>query len=292
MKNKILGLAILSLPLWSLASSAQSSLDTCMHVAAQTGVIDNPAPMPGECSELIAQSAGAKAHAISSDGLLEVYGFGPIAYLKYYENKTPEEKALLGAEAITGTKTKLSSISIVQLNEQEKRVYILNRDGESSSILSYHLEYGGNLAPLRKLVGEAMAGASDFTIDQENKKLIVISQKFGWLKSFELHADPDGRSPANALAPIAEISSSFTSPLAVEKSPSNIFVLDSNKVLVFESQLSDEAQALQELSIEGEFGEGSVLEFNQKENALLVRNQKGVEIIFEKSLAGDFRRLN
>ncbi len=71
-------------------------------------------------------------------------------------------------------------------------------------MLSFPASYGGNIAPRRKLISKELANVTGFSIDPDSKRIYAFSQQDGWLKAFNLHADPDGRLPEHSTDVLAK----------------------------------------------------------------------------------------
>ena len=129
---------------------------------------------------------------------LEVFGLRNLLLLK----RISENKARY--ELIAGPNTKIENILAVEIDPTEKRVYVLNQGTEGNQILSYFYENGGNNAPARKLITNELSEAFDFTLDSNKKILVVVSKLGGWIRTFHLHADPDGKKSENHVGKLGE----------------------------------------------------------------------------------------
>lgn len=194
------------------------------------------------------------------------------------ENDKGKEWSLIG-----GANTRLEQILDIEINPEEKKLYALNIKNGSAEILTFPSDTGGNLSPRRKLVGEEIAQADAFALDQSSRRLIVSSSVSGWIKAFHVEADPDGRKPQNSLEPHYTIVGDSLRPLALAASQREIAVLETKRALVYEKQSKGAPIKKQTIDLSSEAAD---LWFDQKQNALLIENQEGAVTVFKKNSEG------
>ena len=274
----------------SLSAIAQPNFETCSELAQSYGDKHTPSFVPGACFEKLKELASPKNISTSEDGQVLVYAKDNMVYL---EKKIDLEASV---ELLAGPQTKLFEAKDIELSEQENRFYVLNRNESGSQVFSYTLEYGGNLAPLRKLISPELAQASDITIDFADKKLLISSQDGGWVKIFNLHADPDGRREENSTKTLATLSNELNSPIDTAVSETEIFVLEDQKISiyskeeVYSGQEQSESSPIAVLDGASSFGNVTGIKFDSNENALRVYGKEGVISVFYKDQFGNYIR--
>lgn len=247
--------------------------------------------IPEACFSLIQSMGAERKIATSEDGMKEVLAYGNLVYIADYEISDGNQ-VLKSASPLAGKNPLIQHVLDLELSAHEERFYVLDDDGSTNSVYSYSTDHGGNLAPLRKLISDDIQGASGIEIDYADKKLFVFS-KHGWVKAFNIHADPDGRRPENGTKSLFDIEAQLTSPIDLAVSEHELFVLESDRVLVFSKEAynegnSDSVTPNQIIDAAGGFENVSEIKFDPKENALSVSNQEGVDIVFKKDLSGSY----
>lgn len=255
--------------------SARPTFDEC-SLRAQTHASPEGSRAPATCAEVVANDP------------LSLFNSAEGRQAAAQANMLSVANADGEWELIAGDNSKLREILDLKISPQENRVYVLNKNGESRQVLSFPADAGGNLAPRRKLVAEEIDTASSITLNWEAKKLFVASTQMGWIKVFHLHADPDGRRPANSTESLATYDSPSMAPLALAASALELAVLETNRVLVFNVN----GELKQSLALENGEGNAKKVVLDSKENALLIRDQEGADIVFQKDENGLYHRLN
>lgn len=281
---------LLTCALISLSAIAQPSFETCSELAQNYGDKHAPSFVPDTCFEKLKELVSPKNISSSEDGQILVYAKDNMVYVR----KNVDSEA--SVELLAGPQTKLFEAKDIELSELENRFYVLNRDESDSQVFSYTLEYGGNLAPLRKLINPELLQASDITIDFADKKLLISSQDAGWVKVFNLHADPDGRREENSTKTLATLSNELTSPIDTAVSETEIFVLEDLRVSiyskeeVYSGQEQSESSPIAVLDGSGSFRNVTGIKFDSNENALRVYGKEGVVSVFYKDQFGNYIR--
>lgn len=185
-----------------------------------------------------------------------------------------------------GPETLLSQIVDMKISPEEDRVYVLNQDGRKSSILSFPAEYGGNIAPRRKLITDELENATGFVLDFPAKRIYAISQMEGWIKAFNLHADPDGRLPEHSTELLFEAPLEPLAAKDLSVSSSEVFVLEGDRIRVLSKNL--EPKLDQVIEGAGQLSNATHIEYDQTKKALIASNHEGPIMTFIKDSNGLF----
>lgn len=228
---------LLPILLISSISYAQVTLESCSSDAIDfLSELTTPKSLSTDCYSLIEGTRNHINEDNSSDNYVEVTGYKNILYTKVYTLDT-ENNIILDAQRITaGHKTKIKEILAVDFLEDNAKVYVLDKNGSNYSILSFIYNVSGNLTPSRHLKSNELSLASNLTADFQSKKLYVVSKHSAWIKVFNLRADPRGKkaeNSSNLLNSISGNGSSLQAPIDIKVYGSEMFILDSDRVLVF-----------------------------------------------------------
>lgn len=160
------------------------SLDDCVKNAQYSG---SQKSMPSEkkldCSHLFKDFENGKNISLSIDKKSKAYGFKNILF---FEN----EKSM--KFIISGDQTKLDNILAIDIDEEDKKIYVLNYNTLGKQIYSYMFNQSGNHTPLRKFESEDLAEAVDIEIV---KNKILVKQSNGDIHVYNKEADINGRRP-------------------------------------------------------------------------------------------------
>lgn len=124
------------------------------------------------------------------------------------------------------------------LNQSENRVYVLNLKDGKQSILSYNLDFIGNVAPVRALEGDSLEQVENFTINHTSQELILVGPL--GLRFFNLHSDKNGPLPEHSPNMKRSITGALTqisSPKAVAYLSGKYYILEQNNILIFDQLL-------------------------------------------------------
>lgn len=236
-------------------------LDACLGKAAHHGA--NGETIPSDCKTFVMASPIRKDFTDTSVSALN-------------------NILLVGDEFIAGPETGLTNIRQLEVSSEEQRVYVLNQNGEDFSVLSFPATYGGNISPRKKLITIEMKRASSFAID--SNKIYVISKEQGWIKSFNLHADPDGRRPANSTKVLDQVEIEPLQAKGLAVSSSNVYALLGDRVEVYGKDLAASSVAV--IDGAGQLLDATKIEYLENEKALVASNQEGPIIAFIKDAEG------
>lgn len=221
----------------NISTYAQVTLSECESKAVHfSSTISIAVAFPTECHELVEGTRNHINEDNSTDNFIEVTGYKNILITKEYSVDVDNTIVLHANRVTAGHKTKLTDIIAVDFLEDNAKIYVLNKNGTDYSVLSYLYNISGNLVPSRELKSLELLSASNLTTDHPSQKLYVISQSAAWIKIFNLQADPLGKRAENSpdmLYAISGIATGLQAPLDIKIVGSEIFVLDSDRILVF-----------------------------------------------------------
>lgn len=237
--------------LFSSSLFAQTSLEQCELAGSSFGSQRAiPTKIKDECKDLITSSTNEAQRDITNDQLIESYAINNLILLKFFELNSEGKRNLKKEHFISGENSKLSNILASKLNTTDSKVYVLNTSGNSYQIYSYFYQSGGNIAPARKLITDKIQSASNFCIDEDDNKLIVISQEEAYIRVFERDADPDGPRSTNSTAMIKEIKgiqTQLSSPIAIASDKDNYYVLERDQILVYSKSTQGNASPVRKI---------------------------------------------
>jgi len=216
---------------------AQSTLKDCSMAGEQFGSQKStPSSIPSECHSLIKQTKSTYNFSRSEDQLVYAIGNKNLLQTKTYKINAQNTLTVIKQHITSGENSKLTNILAVKVNNFDQKTYVLNQDNDNFSLYSYFYQSGGNNVPARKLVTPEIINATNFKIDNTNEETYILSAIDGWIKVFNRDADPDGPRPQNSVQlkrSFKGIDSQLNAPIDLSISNDELFVLDSDQILVF-----------------------------------------------------------
>lgn len=216
---------------------AQVTLEECSSQAIDFNSKEKtPTTLSTDCYPLLLAQKSIINYDESSDGLVKGVSYNNIFYSEVWlldANNIP----FLDSQRITaGHSTMFHSLSAIRFNAADAKFYLLNKiETGSTQILSFFYDITGNLNPITQLESEELNSAYHFSI--MNEEIFVISKENSWIKVFNKNAHPKGTKPNqtnNLLRHIWGISTELDSPVDILIFNNEIFILDNNKILVFD----------------------------------------------------------
>lgn len=272
---------ITTLTLYTTVCFSQVTIESCYESARYYGDATQAITPPLECYELSKQQLNYINSDASSD-----YSVIAGHNMVYVENLSTQKTNLLA-----GSKTMLNNALATELSVDEDRVYVLNAQEDSREVLSYPISFGGNLAPRRKLLSQQLDFASNISINYEQKELYVISEQQGWIKVFNLHADPDGKRPEHSTRmkrEIFEVQSEQLNPIDIATSETEMFVLSNDKILIFPQSSSGSVELSRVIAGENtQILSAKRIRYNRQEQTITVTNLDGLELVFPSNSNGN-----
>lgn len=223
----------------TLISTAQASLDECFRDAKTHGSHTTPLSPVADCAELL-RSHPDKIEAKSSDGKYHLFGLG---YMLYVDS---EGKRTL----LSGDQTELKEILKIEINENKKRILVLQKD----SVSTFNLEFIGNVSPLSYFKSPIIKHASRVKLLDNQEMIAIFSQSTIRI----INAEAETRYEVEKLKPklLNEISGEVSllkdpRDLVFDANNKKIYVLDSNRVLVFPTNVKKGTAPLKVLNYAG-----------------------------------------
>lgn len=257
-----------------------SDIDYCRSKASFYGDHKSPDSVENGCYDVIKAAAKSK-HIIEGDLTKpEILAAQNMIYLTTMEDVdgviTPVSRIL-----ISGEQSMLKNIEQVHYSQKLERVFIL--DKEIGAILSFDANLGGNIAPKRKLVDEALKEADDFILDDEKEEMYIVSKSQNWIKVYKMKADMDNKDKAHTadIRRTIDVGSNiFTSiKQVILSSDSKLYILSNeNNISVIEKNFNSNAPELLSSINASEYGTSTIdsIEFAETGKSLFIRSPTGV----------------
>lgn len=232
---KILTISLFTL--FNFSTYAQVTLNTCVENAVDfSSTITIAKKIPTECIALIESTRNSVNEDNSSDNFIEITGYKNILFTKEYSLDLENNIILYANRFTAGHNTKLTDIIAVDFLEDNSKIYVLNKNGTDFGILSFIYNISGNLVPSRELSSLELLNATNLRADYNSSKLFIISATDKWIKAFNLKADPTGKKSENSIevqSTLSGSSTSFQSPIDLAIYGNELYVLDNDRILVF-----------------------------------------------------------
>lgn len=271
----------------SFYSFAQVSLQTCSDEAKLYAKAEQLEGMPAGCDSLVKSSPQSKILLPE----IELYAKSNMIYFDRYTIDQNGTRTLISSNLLAGDQTRFGNVIDLDVSLSDMRFFVLSSDGDDLSVFSYTTEYGGNLAPKKKLITSELQGTNKISVDSNDSKIYAISSANGWVKSFHLNADPDGFLSENSVERVRIIDAAINSPVDVASSSSEVFILEQDKILVF-GKTEDDPSPQYVIDGAGVFVNVISVSFDESENALKVKNSEGDIVTFVKDEVGGFLRVD
>jgi hypothetical protein len=209
----------------------EAGLDECFRDAKTHGHhLHSMSPQAG-CAELIL-SDQRRVEFKTPSGIYHAYGQGPMFYLDSFNKE--EKKSVLQA----GDQSELTTIVSLHINETKKKVIVLQEEEAGRGILTFDLNFLGNVSPQRYYRSLTFA-------DIEKVKLVSSRNEIGLLSTVQkqfafLNEDADIRFQGEKFLPVITkiISGEKTlmehpRDFAYHELSGELFVLDQDRILIF-----------------------------------------------------------
>lgn len=234
-----------------------------------------PVDIPEVCKSLIESQISSFSFSKSKSKLTQVFGFKNILYIKKFTSDDLGNLSLLKEYLTSGKKSRLTNIIATNVDEQDHRVYVINKKDSEYEILSFSSLFGGNNTPLRKIISNEILGATNIASDAANNEIFVISKNNGWVKVFNKLADINGRRAENSLnvkRSLTGLNSQIVNPIDLSINNDELFILEAEKLLVFDKNAS--GNTAPKRSISGPSTQiTNALSFKIKDSKIYIKNQ-------------------
>ncbi len=240
-------------------SLAHASLDNCIRDAKTHGSHTSPLSPVAECADII-KAQPEKIEAKSKDGTYHLYGLGSLIYVE--SNGKPE--------LLSGDQTELKEVLKIEINDHKKRFLVLQKN----SVSTFKLNFIGNVTPISYFKSPIMNKASGVKL-LDNEDMIAI---FSSASVRIINSNAETRYDVEKLKPklLNEISGEYSqlknpTDLVINSSEKKIYVLDSNRLLVFPTNVKKDQAPLKIIKLD------EARSLKQKENLIFYVNTKGQE---------------
>lgn len=277
--------------IYSINCFSQVTSELCelkaKDLGSQSGI---PQSIPSDCTNLIKSNQSLYNFDSTQAGDIKVYGHKNMLLTEIYQ---PNENGdlVLNTHYTSGEKSKLTNILAVEINTGDQRSYVLNEENGQYSVYSYFYSDGGNNVPARKLITTQIINATNIKVDNSSSLLYVVSSQEGWVKVFNMHADPDGPRDENKLDMLKSlfgINSELTSPIDITFTSSEVFILDESKILVFNA--SDNGNVTPKRIIQGfntNLDNSKDIEISQDGQSIVVTKINNTQLTFPLAASGN-----
>jgi hypothetical protein len=157
-----------------------------------------------------------------------------------------------------GPQTKLSKIGFIKIDEETKNIFVIQRNGDKSSLSMFNAEAVGNVTPRLLLESKTFAHIGQIEHLRETKELALISQAN---KSIAfINDDADSRLEKENENFKVKVKRFINGPKSLLMSPTlvtatneskKIYVYDSARVLVFEADMKGNMAPLKVYAVSG-----------------------------------------
>lgn len=200
---------------------AHAGFDECLRDAKTHGDHASPVSPSSECVGII-KSHSEKIEFKTRDEKYHLYGLGHMMYVESQGKR----------DLLSGDQTELQDILKIDVNQEKNRLLILQKE----SVSTFNLDFIGNVSPLSHFKSSILKNASRIKL-LENQDMIAI---FSDSSVRIINSNADSRyaiekSKPKLLYEINGKNSLLNKPtdLVIDSSRKKIYVLDSNRVLVF-----------------------------------------------------------
>lgn len=197
---------------------ADTETAMCEKEASKFGDGSGRDSIPSECAEHFLKKVSPKLKKISKDGLVTIYAYKNIIFIKDPNSKVK------GQNVIAGKYTELENIQAITLDEANKEIVVLE---ENQDILSFSSVITGNVAPKRILKHKELEAASDLLIYK--KHIIVLAEKNNEIIFFNREANIHAPEEKKFLSPVRTIRNVSGSGMQVNDESEELIVIDPPK---------------------------------------------------------------
>jgi hypothetical protein len=238
---KIKSLILFNLFLTALNAHAVNLAD-CSSLAPMHGHHLNPQVLPNECKSLVDTAAGIFQKLQTTNGEFQVYGYKNKIYVDQFQNGS-----LLSSSLLAGDQSKLEDVIAIDIDESNRHLFVLSKNGNAASLAHYSLDFIGNVAPLRYFISSELAGAVNLRIDSSAQEVFIVDQASAAIHVHHLYADASFNNSAR-LRKLSGVQSLLMSPIDVALSQQEMFVLDGDRILVFAKSSSGDVAPVRIIS--------------------------------------------
>lgn len=241
-----------------MVSVGHASLDNCFRDAKTHGNVNSSLSPVEECSGIL------KSHPERiefKDGSLHLYGLG---HMMYVENNGKRE-------LLAGDQTELKEIIKIEVNQKKERILIIQKD----SVATYKLGFIGNVTPISFFKSSVMKNVTRVKLLDNEDMLTLFSSAAIRI----INSNAESRYKVEQTKPklLNEISGEesqlkLPSDLLIDNGEKKIYVLDSNRLLVFPSNVKKDQAPSKIVNLT------EARSLKQKENLIYYVNSQGQDV--------------
>ena len=224
---------------------AQATLEDCQLDAESYGSHIQAVTPSTNCKTLLEAEPGHISFD-SPNGLNSLVAFGNMVYIT--------QSGV--TELLAGNNSNLAGATKAYIDDDNLKAIIYYNDQANSRIATYNMNHIGNVSPFRFVISESYADLSNVMTVNAQNQLALISQ--GEDKILFISNDADDRFQGskyqkNILRKIEGPLTQLSSPTLVEESTSRseIYVLDSDQILVFTNNPQGDVAPIRVISASG-----------------------------------------
>jgi hypothetical protein len=254
-----------------------ANIDHCSMLAEYHAHHIKPEKVPTACKQLVMNHSNHLQKIETSDGLIQVYGFKNMIYVDTYEMKE-NKKVLKTSHLLAGSETKLSEVISLEINEQENKLYVLNRNHDDASFGSYNLAFIGNVAPLRSFSSKELNDVINFRIDPDHKEVYFLGQGQKVIKVFNIDADKEGKLVEHSVKMKFSLSRDLVKTTSLKDlavGSDKLLILDEDKVIVLPKRAKMASGIKTIVDIGSSQSSPIMLALDAHEQNMIVINQSG-----------------
>lgn len=159
------------------------SVEDCLKDSTSYGSHDSPITPDASCATSLAASS-EKISASSNDGSIKVFGQGHMLYVEKYDGAL-----LLSRELLAGDQTKLNNVKSFTINKLKNRLVVVQQGEDGNEVLTYNLEFIGNVAPKTMLNSDIAQYASKAEIVDDANEISITCNSLGKIRFYSDEAD-------------------------------------------------------------------------------------------------------
>lgn len=221
------------------ALPTEQELSICEQEAAKFGDGTGKDKISQMCFSHFKKMSLVHASEECLDGKYQVIGHRNLVFIDHKNNSYSLK------EVIAGSSTELKEVVAIALDEKNKEIAVLEKNGD---ILFFSSVIMGNVAPLRILRLKELEGATDIAIDSKRNRIIVLNKKSESLLFYSrlgnIHGF-QGKKNLSLQKSIAKLPSS-TESIAINPMKEELYTLDSKgpKVWIYDLNKSKSKEFL------------------------------------------------
>lgn len=245
----------------SMLSVAHASLDNCFRDAKTHGNVNSSLSPVEECSDIL------KSHPERiefKDGNSHLYGLGHMVYVEKNGKR----------ELLAGDQTELKEIIKFEVNQKKERLLILQK----GSVATYKLGFIGNVTPISYFKSPIMKNVTKVKLlDNEDMLTLFSSAAIRIINSDAETRYNIEKTKPKLLNEISGEDSQLKNPsdLLIDSTEKKIYVLDSNRLLVFPANVKKDQAPSKIVNLT------EARSLKQKENLIYYVNSQGQDVKIE-----------